>query len=131
MTGVDAARKVADVCVLLVEDEPLIREIMAETLQDEGYEVIEAADGEAAAALIRNPPRIFSALVTDFHMPGSIDGAQLASQIRQRFPGINVIIASGRPDVFQLNWKRELGYELLKKPYRPLDLVRLLGRMRP
>lgn len=116
-------------CVLLVEDEPLIREIMAETLLDEGYDVVVAADGEEAASLLRSTPRAFSILVTDFHMPGSIDGAQLAHQSRECFPTIAVVIASGRPDIFQLAWKTELGYELLKKPYMPLDLVRLLSRM--
>ena len=112
-------------CVLLVEDEPLIREIMSESLQDAGYEVLEAASGDIAVALMREPPRTFSLLVTDFHMPGDADGSQVAARVRQLIPKIPVIIASGRPEALKASWQTELGYRLLKKPYLPSDLIRL------
>lgn len=112
-------------CVLLVEDEPLIREIMSKSLQDAGYEVLEAANGDIAVALMREPPRTFSLLVTDFHMPGDADGSQVAARVRQLIPEIPVIIASGRPEALKASWQTELGYRLLKKPYLPSDLIRL------
>ena len=112
-------------CVLLVEDEPLIREIMSESLQDAGYEVLEVENGDVAVALMHRPPRKFSLLVTEFHMPGDVDGSQVAARVRQLIPAIPVIIASGRPEALRASWQTELGYRLLKKPYLPSDLVRL------
>ncbi len=116
-------------CVLLVEDEPLIREIMTETLQEAGHEVAEARTGDEAMELIRTSPNHFTALVTDFHMPGSFDGAEVAASIRKRVPAIPVVIASGRPEVFQPAWRAELGYRLLRKPYGPRQLVDLLEQL--
>lgn len=119
-------------CVLLLEDDALIREIMSETLQDAGYEVIEVEHGVAALRVLDSPPRSFTIVLTDFHMPGNVDGSQVAERARAMFPGIPVIIASGRPDVLQSKWRTELGYGLLKKPYLPSELVKvvqsLIGR---
>lgn len=116
-------------CVLLVEDEPLIREIMAESLQDAGFEVVEAMTGDEAVVLIRAEPERFRVLVTDFHMPGQTDGAAVATCMREHCPGIPVLIASGRPEVFQSCWRTKLGYKLLRKPYGPNELVGLVRRM--
>ena len=69
-------------CVLLVEDEPTIREVMAETLQDAGFDVYEAPDGDSALALLSDTPRKFTILVTDFHMPGQADGGHVAAPTR-------------------------------------------------
>ncbi len=116
-------------CVLLVEDEALIREIMSESLQDAGFEVMQAGSGDEAVCLIHAEATRFHALVTDFHMPGGTDGAGVASCIRQHLPRIPVIIASGRPEVFQSAWRTSLGYWLLRKPYGPGELVGIVSRM--
>ncbi len=113
-------------CVLLVEDEPMIREVMAETLQDAGFDVYPASSGDSALELLSNPPRHFTILITDFHMPGQADGAEVAARMRNLDPGIPVIIATGRPEVLQASWREELGYCLLRKPYLPSQLVRLV-----
>ncbi len=113
-------------CVLLVEDEPLIRELMTETLRDAGYETIDVEDGAGACAVVLDPPKPLSILVTDFHMPGNMDGAQVAARARSVLPGLPVVIVSGRPEVFQSTWQHALGYTLMKKPYRPSELVRLV-----
>ena len=118
-----------DVCVLLVEDEPLIREIMTETLEEAGHEVAGARTGDEAMELIRSSPKRFVALVTDFHMPGSFDGAEVAACLRKRVPDIPVVIASGRPEVFKPAWRTELGYRLLRKPYGPRQLIALLEQL--
>jgi len=86
-------------CVLLVGDESLIREIMTEYLQDAGYEVVDVENGQRAIEKLRAPPKSFSVLVTDFHIPGNLDGSDVARYVREAFPGIPVIIASGRPDI--------------------------------
>lgn len=99
---------------------------MAESLQDAGFEVLEADNGAAAIGLLRLSPERFSILVTDFHMPGDIDGAQVASVARQESPNLPVVIATGRPDILQARWQSEFGYQLLKKPYLPSQLVTLV-----
>ncbi len=104
----------------------MIREVMAETLQEAGFDVFEAASGDMALALLRDPPKKFSILVTDFHMPGLADGAQVAACMRGLFPDIPVVIATGRPEVLQASWREEFGYNLLKKPYLPSHLVQLV-----
>ena len=116
-------------CVLLVEDEPVIREIMAESLADAGYDVVEATSGDEALAIIRARSHPFSILVTDFHMPGEANGADVAACVRVVYPDLPVVIASGRPDVFKPAWRTELGYGLLRKPYVPRELVALIRRM--
>ena len=115
--------------ILLVEDEPLIREIMLESLEEAGFTVTEAADGDAAIGLIDRAAQAFAMLVTDFHMPGRSDGLAVAAAMRTRWPVAPVVIASGRPDVFDLGRTEALGYHLLRKPYRPRDLVRLTASL--
>ncbi len=115
--------------VLLVEDEPLIREIMSESLLEAGYEVVEAESGVQAVVVLRDPSRRVDILVTDFHMPGGIDGGEVASQARQALPDIPVIIASGRPDALQPAWRERLAYVFLKKPYLPSELIRLVRQL--
>ncbi len=126
-----AATRDIHVCILLVEDEPLIREIMAESLEDAGYVVIQVSTGDEALSVIHDPPATLTALVTDFHMPGEADGADVASRIRERWPDIPVVIASGRPDILQQAWQAKFGYRLLKKPYGPRQLIGVLKELAP
>ena len=116
-------------CVLLVEDEPVIREVMAESLADAGYDVVEAASGEEAMRVIRARFHPFRILVTDFHLPGDANGADVAACLRAEYPGLPVVIASGRPDVFKPSWRTKLDYGLLRKPYVPRELVALISQM--
>jgi DNA-binding response OmpR family regulator len=62
-------------------------------------------------------------------MPGEADGADVASRIREKWPGIPVVIASGRPDVLQQSWQARFGYRLLTKPYGPRQLIGMLRDM--
>jgi len=85
---------VAAVRVLLVEDEDLIRLVTSEILQNEGFEVVEAWNGDEAARLLDGPDS-FDILVTDVQMPGTLDGVEVAIYARQRHPGIPVLVVSG------------------------------------
>ncbi len=80
--------------VLLVEDEGLIRLVASQILQDEGFEVVEAWNGDEAARLLDGPDR-FDILFTDVQMPGMLDGLELAMHARRRCPGIPVLVVSG------------------------------------
>ena len=115
-------------CILFAEDEPLIHMIAVEGLQEAGLEVAEAATGDQALDLIQTSDHQFTALVTDFHMPGA-DGSEVAAAMRKAWPHIPVIIATGRPDCFQPQWNDRLGYHLLVKPYTSRQLVDVVHTM--
>jgi CheY-like chemotaxis protein len=81
--------------VLLVEDEPLVRMLGVDVLEDAGFTVVEAANAsEALRALeTRTDVRV---LFTDVNMPGELDGLELARVVHQRWPDIRLLIASGQ-----------------------------------
>ncbi len=114
---------VADTRVLFVDDESVIRFVTAQALRDHGFQVTEAANGDEALALFKEPDD-FDILFTDVKMPGKIDGLELASMIRHLDPDIPILIASG----FALNIKRRLGTVsspviFIEKPYNLEKLV--------
>ncbi len=119
-------------CILLIEDEWLIRTMVAEELVEGGFAVREAEDSDQASALIAEDPAVFSLLVTDIHMPGRLDGIGVARLLRERRPDLPVIYTTGRPDV--LNALQPLGANevLLQKPFELSSLLaavrRLLGQ---
>lgn len=82
--------------ILLVEDEPLAREGLAETLSNAGYEVTATCTGDEAAILMAQDG--FDLLLTDITMPGGIDGIGLAEHAREVHPGLPVVFVSGRAD---------------------------------
>ena len=116
-------------CILMVEDEALILEIMAETLVDAGYDVAMVGDGAEAMALINEGIDRFSALFSDYHLPGGVTGLDLAMEMRARHPSIPVILATGRPDVLVDRWPSEAGFVLLRKPYGASQMVGTVGKL--
>lgn len=115
--------------ILLVEDEFLIRLIMAEELAEAGFEVREAESGDEASALIAEAPDAFSLLVTDIHMPGSLDGIAVARLLRARRPGIPVIYISGRPGVLTPLGRLGDNEILVAKPFAPSELLAVVRRL--
>jgi CheY-like chemotaxis protein len=79
-------------CILVVEDELLIRVLLSEELRDVGYHVIEAFNADEAVELLRSVAP--SLIISDVRMPGSIDGLGLLAIIRQATPSLPVIITS-------------------------------------
>ncbi|WP_064695366.1 response regulator [Rhizobium aegyptiacum] len=80
--------------VLIVEDEFLIRMMLADTLADEGYDVVEAGNVLEAVAVLGQ--RKIDAVVTDVDRPGGLSGLDLARMISSTHVNVPVIIASGR-----------------------------------
>src|SRR5450631_4491180 len=81
--------------VLVVEDDPLLRELAAEFLEDAGFLVLEAGDAEQAVDLLQSRSDI-AVLFTDINMPGSMDGLELAHAVHDRWPPIKILVASGQ-----------------------------------
>ncbi|HTK33961.1 MAG TPA: response regulator [Caulobacteraceae bacterium] len=86
----------AKTVILVVDDEPMLRFVAMEELEDAGFEMLEACDAEDALAQIGLHPEI-SVVFTDINMPGPFDGLELARRVRQQRPDIRLIITSGRP----------------------------------
>ena len=112
--------------ILLVEDEVLIRIFEADLLQDAGFEVIEAANADEALRELENRPDV-QVLFTDIHMPGTLGGLELACRVHERWPGIELLIASGRlrlgPDEIPDSAR------FLSKPFEPRHLIQQLWEL--
>ena len=116
-------------CILLVEDEWLIRTMVAEELADGGFAVLEARNGNQASVLIAQDPDVFTLLVTDIHMPGSLNGIGVARRLRARRPDIPVIYITVRPDV--LDDLGPLGARdvVLQKPFELSTLLHTIRQL--
>lgn len=79
--------------ILLVEDEFIIRFALADSLRDFGYRVLEAGDGLEAFDIL-NSGQCIDLMVTDVHMPGGVDGIELAKRSKMLVPGRPVIVCS-------------------------------------
>jgi CheY-like chemotaxis protein len=79
--------------ILVVEDDAVIRLVIAGHLRDCGYRVIEAADAEEAVTVLEQRDSRVSVVFTDIEMPGEMDGFALAQWVRRRQPGVEVVLA--------------------------------------
>src|SRR5262245_18880196 len=109
--------------IMVVEDEVLIRLVLADELRMAGFFVLEAADADEAMALIVAEPAI-ALLFTDVRMPGSMDGLELMRRVRVRWPHLKIIVASGAalPVNEEPCWDASL-----QKPYDVPDVLRSVG----
>lgn len=87
-------------CVLLVDDDALIRMVAAEDLRLAGFHVLEARDAAEALRLIDSGATV-NMVVTDVEMPGPMDGLALAPHLRARFATLPIAVISGRLDVVE------------------------------
>ena len=81
--------------VLVVEDEVLIRELVAEELEEAGFTVIVAKHAAHAISLLEFRQDIHL-VFTDIDMPGSMDGLKLGAAVRDRWPPVHIIITTGK-----------------------------------
>jgi len=110
--------------ILLVEDEPAVREITRSVLERYGYRVLEADSAAAAVREWEGQDRPIDLLLTDLIMPGSTSGRELAEQLLVRDPELKVIYTTGySPDVVHRLLPLDPGLTLLQKPYAPAELA--------
>ena len=79
--------------VLVVEDEILIRVVIADYLRSCGYRVIEAASADEAIVILQHTELEVDVVFSDIEMPGSMDGFELSKWLRANRPGVDVILA--------------------------------------
>ena len=81
--------------VLVVEDEMMLRMRVVDMVEDAGYVPVEAVDADEAMTILRSRSDI-ALMLTDVQMPGSMNGLQLAHAVREIWPPIKIILASGQ-----------------------------------
>ncbi len=112
----EVPRAEAGETVLVVEDEPVIRQLIIEVLQDLGYRALEASDGPAGLKILQSPQRI-DLLVTDVGLPG-INGRQLADAARENRSNLKVLFITGYAENAMLaNGFLDPGMEMITKPF--------------
>jgi CheY-like chemotaxis protein len=115
--------------VLVVDDSPVIRDLIAVNLELEGYDVAVAGDGEEALALVaeRRP----DVITLDVVMP-RLDGFETAARLRAdpAYADIPLVLVTARAAATDLARGEELGVDgYLTKPFEPAELVALVGRL--
>lgn len=113
----------AAIRILLVEDEELLREFAAESLQEEGFEVHAVGDAEAGLETLKSEAP-FDLLLSDIRLPG-MSGCDLATAGKALRPDLKIILMTGyapqlTPDVEQI------AYRVLQKPFRIDSLAGLV-----
>jgi PAS domain S-box-containing protein len=108
-------RAEANEVVLVVEDEPLVRLLIVETLNDLGYKALETADSAAALRILQSSQRI-DLLVSDIGLPG-LNGRQLADAARVKRPNLKVLFVTGYAENAAGSSFLEPGMEMIAKPF--------------
>ena len=114
--------------ILLVEDNEHVGRVSSELLQDLGYATEWAADAQQALGLLARDAWAFDLVFSDVIMPG-MNGVELATIIRERYPHLPVVLTSGYSSA--LAESAHYGFELIRKPYSVEALARTLRRAIP
>lgn len=112
--------------VLVVEDEPLLRMMAIDLVENAGFEAVEARNANEAVQILETRTDI-RIVFTDVDMPGGMDGLKLAASIRDRWPPIEIIITSG------MRWVDEnmipAHTKFFAKPYDTVKVTNMLHLM--
>ena len=108
--------------ILVIDDEPDMREMLKQTLRSAGHEVVLAADGREG--VVRQGTSPADLVITDIYMPHQ-DGLETIREFRRRFPKVSIIAMSGRAlAVTMLSIAQDLGaVAVLHKPFAAEELI--------
>jgi CheY-like chemotaxis protein len=111
--------------ILVVDDEPMVRALIARALTDAGYEVVAVANGQAALDAARGAEAPFDLIVTNNYMPG-LSGAELVARVRQDFPDLPIL------HVDDINRRKRVSPQLDEIPtiYKPFSIATLQAKVR-
>lgn len=115
--------------MLIAEDEAALRELISNRMRIEGYEVLEAANGEEAVAIASRHKGDLRLLLTDVIMP-KLRGPELASRLRLKFPGLKAIYMSGYTEFALVqDGMLERNTVLLQKPFTVKKILEVIQKM--
>jgi CheY-like chemotaxis protein len=109
--------------VLIVEDDPFLRMLAVDIIEEAGFVALEAGDADEAVALLESRLDI-SLLFTDVEMPGSMDGLKLAHAVRARWPLIKILVVSGKARLQLCDLPSNSC--LVEKPYQAAKMLKKL-----
>ncbi|HEY2707900.1 MAG TPA: PAS domain S-box protein [Caulobacteraceae bacterium] len=101
--------------ILIVDDEPTVRMLIADTLAELGYQAIEAGDAASGLRVLESDARI-DLLITDVGLPGSMNGKQMTDLARQTRPDLKVLFVTGYAENATIS-SSEVGMHVLSKPF--------------
>lgn len=109
--------------ILVVDDEEVVRALCTRILKPLGYTIDVAVDGQQALEQLQ--ARSFHLVITDFRMPGSLDGLALATAVKELSPETRIIFMTAFPDVEATVGMMRIGAcDCLIKPFNQVELVR-------
>jgi len=117
------ARPASGETVLVVDDNAPVRSTVVLQLKQLGYRILEAENARSALAILDGPTPV-DLLFTDIIMPGGMNGKELGTLARQKYPMLKVLFTSGFPGTSLTGTNLDEGDMLLSKPYRIADLAR-------
>ncbi|MBH0236468.1 response regulator [Methylobrevis albus] len=112
--------------VLVVEDSTLIRMSAVDLVQSAGYEALEACDADEAIRILESRGDI-DLVFTDVQMPGTMDGIKLSHYIRDRWPPVKLIVASGAAILAESSLPG--GSRFFAKPYDGTAITDAMARL--
>lgn len=106
--------------ILIVDDEPLLRMLAVDIMEEAGFVALEANDADEAIVILESRFDIVL-LLTDINMPGSMDGLKLAHAVRNRWPPVKIIVVSGQMKPSESDLPS--GARFFGKPYHAATMV--------
>jgi CheY-like chemotaxis protein len=115
--------------VLVIDDEPTIRMLIAEVLEELGYSIMEAWDGASGMRVLQSDLRI-DLLITDVGLPNGMNGRQVADAARQKRPNLKVLFITGYAENAVIgNGHLDKGMQVIAKPFEMNALVRKIREL--
>lgn len=115
--------------VLVIDDEPIVRMLVVDILEELGYQALEAGDGVSGMKILESKVRI-DLLITDVGLPGGMNGRQVAEAARMRRPDLEILFITGYAENAVLNHGHlEPGMQVITKPFTMDEMARLITEL--
>lgn len=126
----ETAPQTAVTRILVLEDDPLVRNLIVRNLSSQGYEITETAEGSETVRVYQeslNAGRRFDLVILDLSIPNGMGGVRTMERLRQIDPEVTAIVSSGYSDDPVMAKPASYGFAaVLPKPYEPADMLRLV-----
>ena len=115
--------------VLVIDDEPTVRMLIVDVLEEAGYTAIEAEDGPSGLKILQSSPQI-ALLITDVGLPGGMNGRQVADAARELQPGLKVLFITGYAENAAISGGHlDAGMAVITKPFVMAELAHKITEM--
>ncbi len=128
-TGADIEVMGAGETILVIDDEPIVRMLIAEVVEEAGYTPLEACDGPSGLKILESDAKI-NLLITDVGLPGGMNGRQVADAARLARPDLKILFVTGYAENAAVgNGHLEPGMEVITKPFVMTELANKITEM--